>query len=96
MRRSRFWLAVALSIIVLSPNAVRACPMCSEAVTATSGAEETDAMREARAYNNSVYLMAGVPYLMLGSFSFWVYRGIRRKAIAELLMEQNLTEEPRP
>jgi hypothetical protein len=37
-------------------------------------------MRESRAYNNSIYLMAGMPYLLLGGVSAWVYRGLRRKA----------------
>ena len=59
---------------------------------ATSGAEEDDATREARAYNNSIYLMAGMPYVLLGGFSAWVYRGIRRKTLAE----QKLTEEANP
>jgi hypothetical protein len=49
-------------------------------VPATSGAEEDDATREARAYNNSIYLMAGMPYLLLGGFTAWVYRGLRRQA----------------
>jgi hypothetical protein len=58
-------------------------------VPATSGAEEDDATREARAYNNSIYLMAGMPYVLLGGFTAWVYRGLRRKAVAE----QKLMEE---
>ena len=40
-------------------------------------------MREARAYNQSIYLMVGMPYLLLGAFSWWVYRGLRRKALAD-------------
>ena len=31
----------------------------------------------ARAYNNSIYLMVGVPYLMLGTVGFMVYRHLR-------------------
>jgi hypothetical protein len=74
-------LVLALMLIALGTGTARACPMCSEAVPATSGADEDDAMREARAYNNSVYLMAGMPYLMLGGLSIWVYRGIRRQPL---------------
>ena len=27
--------------------------------------------------------MVGMPYLLLGAFSWWVYRGLRRKALAD-------------
>ena len=27
--------------------------------------------------------MVGMPYLLLGAFSWWVYRGLRRKAAAD-------------
>jgi methyl coenzyme M reductase gamma subunit len=92
MRRSILWLVFALVLAAACPRAARACPMCSEAVPATSGAEEDDATREARAYNNSIYLMAGVPYLMLSGFSIWVYRGLRRQALAG----RDFTAEERP
>jgi hypothetical protein len=55
-------------------------------VSASSGAEEEDQMRLARAFNNSIYLMVGMPYLMLGVVGFLVYRGLRQKA----RMEQGL------
>jgi hypothetical protein len=80
MRRFLFALGVALLVTMISPHTVRACPMCSEAVPATSSAEDDDAVRESRAYNNSIYLMAGMPYLLLGSFSAWVYKGLKRQA----------------
>jgi hypothetical protein len=37
-------------------------------------------MREARAYNNSIYLMVGMPYLLLGGVGYLVYRGVKQKA----------------
>jgi hypothetical protein len=37
-------------------------------------------MAEPRAYNQSIYLMAGMPYLLLGSVGFLVYRAHRQKA----------------
>ena len=40
-------------------------------------------MREARAYNRSIYLMVGMPYLLLGTFGYLIYRGLRQKALAE-------------
>jgi hypothetical protein len=51
----------------------------------SSGAEEiedTDPMREASAYNNSIYLMVGMPYLLLGAFGFYVYRGLKKNQAA--------------
>jgi hypothetical protein len=95
MRRLNIWLVFALVLTLTGPAAVRACPMCSEAVSATSGAEEEDAMRESRAYNNSIYLMAGMPYLMLGGISYWVYRGLRRHALAEQQAAWEPTAEER-
>jgi hypothetical protein len=46
----------------------------------SSGSEEydTDPAREASAYNNSIYLMVGTPYLLLGAFGFLVYRGVKK------------------
>lgn len=49
----------------------------------TSGAEENDQMREAQGYNNSIYLMVGMPYLMLSVLGFVVYRGLRQHAAAQ-------------
>lgn len=48
-----------------------------------SGAEEEDQSRVARAYNNSIYLMAGMPYLLLSGVGFLVYRGLKQKARLE-------------
>src|SRR5579883_702194 len=78
MRRHTLWLAIALLVAAAAPRVARACPLCADAATAGSGADEDDALREARAYNNSIYLMAGMPYLMLGGVGYWVYRGLRR------------------
>jgi len=36
-------------------------------------------MRESRAYNQSIYLMASMPYLLLGSVGYLVYRAHRNK-----------------
>ncbi len=49
----------------------------------SSGAEETDQMREAEAYNNSIYLMVGTPYLLLAGVGFGVYRNLKRKALLD-------------
>jgi len=43
----------------------------------TSGSEGDDPLQEARAYNQSIYLMVAMPYGMLGAISFMVYRGYK-------------------
>ena len=50
----------------------------------SSGAEESDQQREAEAYNYNIYLMVGTPYLLLAGLGFFVYRGLRRKHLAQL------------
>jgi hypothetical protein len=48
-------------------------------VPTTSGAEDEDPVRLSRAYNNSIYLMVGMPYLLLGVVGFLIYRGVRQR-----------------
>ncbi len=52
-------------------------------MTSSSGAEEDDQYREARAYNNSIYLMVGMPYLSLGALGFLIWRGFRQRDRAQ-------------
>jgi hypothetical protein len=66
--------------VFVAPSAVRACPLCRDAVTKTSDAQENDQLREAAAYNNSIYLMVGMPYLMVGGLGIAVYRHLRQRA----------------
>ncbi len=49
----------------------------------TSGAEASDQQRESEGYNESIYLMAGTPYLCLAVVGFLVYRAFRRKRVAD-------------
>jgi hypothetical protein len=79
--RKRPWLyGLILAVtLLLAPTAARACPACADAVPASSGAEEDDQAREARAYNQSIYLMVGMPYLLVGGLGFMVYRSLRHK-----------------
>ena len=44
---------------------------------------DDDPFREDRAFNYSIYLMVGMPYLLLGAVGFFVYRGLRRRAELE-------------
>lgn len=43
-----------------------------------SGAEDDDPLRQARAYNQSIYLMVGMPYLLLGAAGLLIYRGVKK------------------
>ena len=46
--------------------------------------------REAEGYNNSIYLMVGMPYVLAAGVGCLVYRGLRRKA----RMEQAASSAP--
>jgi hypothetical protein len=45
-------------------------------VAASSGSEDVDHSPEA--YNRSIYLMVGVPYLTFAIFGTLIYRGIKK------------------
>jgi hypothetical protein len=62
----------------------------------SSSSEDDDPLREARAYNQSIYLMVAMPYVLLGTAGFVVYRGIKaaqKKAQTRLLSA--ITDEDR-
>jgi hypothetical protein len=47
--------------------------------TSGSGDEEADTnQNNAVAYNQSIYLMVGMPYLLLGGLTFLIYRGLKK------------------
>jgi hypothetical protein len=69
-------LVLSLSSVLGVPGLLRACPSCQEAVPAVSD-DEGDPARLARGYNHSIYLMAGMPYFLLGTVGFLVYRRLR-------------------
>jgi hypothetical protein len=82
-----------LALLVIHPREAQACPACRDGVAADSDNDEaTDGARLALAYNASIYLLVGMPYFLLGTVSFLVYRGLKQKARAEHLA----AEEPRP
>jgi len=69
------WLVLALVLVagLAAPKAAQACPSWKDAI-ASSGAEDADPLQEATAYNRSIYLMLGMPYLLLTGIGFMVYR----------------------
>ena len=73
----RLALLLAVLFVLLAPRVSQACPSCQEAVPASSGDGEEDQARLAHAYNNSIYLMVGMPYFLLGTVGFLVYRHLR-------------------
>jgi hypothetical protein len=92
---NRFLLFVgglALVACLLSPAMVRACPNCQEAIASSADAT-SDPAREPRAYNHSIYLMAGMPYLLLGLLSFKIYKNVRQSEVKMQAMVDAL-EEP--
>ena len=74
-------------LLLASPRAAFACPFCKEAIESPARVEDllddTDPFREGRAYNLSIYLMVGMPYLLLGTFGYLIYRGSRQKSRAD-------------
>jgi hypothetical protein len=60
----------------------------------TSGSEGDDPLQEARAYNQSIYLMVAMPYCLLSLISFGVYRGFRTAAKkAERIESERMNDE---
>ena len=47
-------------------------------MAASSGPEDDDPLRDSRAYSHSIFLMLGMPFLLLGTFSYVVYRGLNK------------------
>lgn len=74
------WLAMGvLGVAMAFPGTAVACPSCQasldESVEKPGG---EDPMREAKAYALSIYLMAGMPYLLLASLGFLFYRSVKK------------------
>jgi hypothetical protein len=61
----------------------------------SSSSEGDDPLREARAYNQSIYVMVAMPYLLFGTIGFLVYRGIRaaQKNAQARLLDATLDEQ---
>lgn len=54
-----------------------ACPNCKDAIPASAADGDDDPFAEAKAYNRSIYLMVSMPYLLVGTVGFFVYRSFR-------------------
>jgi len=80
MKRFAFVLAVLLTLLSVAPAPrALACPSCNEAI-ANASKLESEKDNTPAAYNQSIYVMVGVPYLTFAVLGFVVYRGARRNA----------------
>jgi hypothetical protein len=78
MKRFRLFLGGLICLFGLMwAHPARACPNCQEAIASSANAA-SDPAREPRAYNHSIYLMAGMPYLLLGLLGFKIYKDVRK------------------
>jgi|SRR5579862_389566 len=74
--KSSFTLLAIITVLTL-PRCLQACPSCADA-PAAAGSEYEDPSRNQAAYNNSIYVMVGVPYFSLGLVTFFIYRGMKK------------------
>jgi hypothetical protein len=84
MKRVFLALVILLFGFLVIAQPLAACPLCKEAIE--NGAEDEngdDPLREARAWNRSIYLMVGMPYFLLGGLGLLCYREYRKKVQAE-------------
>jgi hypothetical protein len=73
-----FFTLLALLTVLALPRWANACPSCADAPAAGGASEYEDPASNQAAYNNSIYVMVGVPYFSLGLFGFMVYRGMKK------------------
>jgi hypothetical protein len=75
------------------PGKAHACPNCQDALVAGDD-DGDDPFRESRAYNQSIYLMAFMPYLLFGGLGVAIYRGAR--AADRRIQEIPTSQPPEP
>jgi hypothetical protein len=75
MKRFILVLALLTPVACLAwARPAHACPNCQDAI---SDSEDSDPLRESRAYNHSIYLMAFMPYLLFGGLGIVMYRSAK-------------------
>jgi hypothetical protein len=74
VQRLVYALTLAAAFGVAAP--AWACPNCKESNSAALEDGE-DPLREAKAYNRSIYFMLAVPYTIVGVFGVYCYRHLR-------------------
>ena len=86
---NRFLLGLAVTFALVFTPALSACPMCQEAAGASQTGKD-DAYFQARAYNHAIYLMVGMPYLLLGGLGFLFYRSVRQARTEPVMAPEDL------
>lgn len=71
--------ALVLSAALFAAAPALACPNCKEAASAAID-EGDDPLREAKAYNYSIYFMLSVLYSIVGVGGLYCYKHVRRAA----------------
>jgi hypothetical protein len=89
MKRIVTLLVLVVVNLALSVEAVRACPLCKEAVPSSGDGTNLDgddaqAVEQAKAWNNSIYVFIAAPYLLVGGVGFLVYRNFRKSRPSSL------------
>ncbi len=88
--------AILLILVVaffLAAGSLHACPMCADAAKSGATADgDKDPMQEVRAYEMSIYLMAGMPYLLMVGLGCLFYRAVKKAQ----KQAAALAAEPRP
>jgi hypothetical protein len=76
------WLlpVLALAFLLLLAGDAWACPGCKEAIAA----QPRDASRMREGYFWSILFMMAMPFLLLGTGSFFVVRAVKRGALPQL------------
>ena len=77
--------AVAVAVVVLVAADALGCPNCKDAVNTS----DPDGLNMARGYFYSILLMLAMPFTLIGSFSCYVWREMRRQQ-----REQAASHEP--
>ncbi len=79
MRKLHLLFALLTIVTALAlPTVAWACPSCQEAPAATSGGADEQGIGNAAAYNHSIYMLIGVPWLSFGVVGFMIYRGVKK------------------
>jgi hypothetical protein len=71
---------LVLALVVACAGTASACPNCKEALAEQKG----DAARLKDGYYYSIIFMVSMPFLLLGTGTFFVVRAVKRGALPEL------------
>ena len=85
-------LLLMLGFLIPCPS-LSACPLCKDAISSPSDGDD-EINNAPQAYNTSIYLMVGVPYLLLGGVGFFIYRGYQKNV--DFLGRKDTTNDNAP